>query len=127
MKSEKSNLIDMNKSDLKKLSKSQLIKLLLEPMKISIMPDIIIHRELCLSKHLNTIKSNLKKRTKSELVKLLLEKNKPKIEINSNERTFKIHEHLTDKIKLTYEGDLIIYNPDSNFSFICEETIFAQE
>ena len=38
MKSEKSNLIDMNKSDLKKLSKSELIKLLLKQQK----PKIII-------------------------------------------------------------------------------------
>lgn len=33
MKSEKSNRIDMNKNDLKKLSKSQLIKLLLKQEK----------------------------------------------------------------------------------------------
>ena len=40
MKSEKSNLIDMNKSDLKKLSKSQLIKLLLKQEKKK--PKIIV-------------------------------------------------------------------------------------
>ena len=40
MKSEKSNLIDMNKSDLKKLSKSELIKLLLKQEKKK--PEIIV-------------------------------------------------------------------------------------
>ena len=40
MKSEKSYLIDMNKSDLKKLSKSQLIKLLLKQEKKK--PKIIV-------------------------------------------------------------------------------------
>ena len=40
MKSEKSNLIDMNKRDLKKLSKSQLIKLLLKQEKKK--PEIIV-------------------------------------------------------------------------------------
>ena len=41
MKSEKSNLIDMNKSDLKKLSKSELIKLLLKQEKKK-KPEIIV-------------------------------------------------------------------------------------
>ena len=40
MESKKSNLIDMNKSDLKKLSKSQLIKLLLKQEKKK--PEIIV-------------------------------------------------------------------------------------
>ena len=40
MKSEKSNLIDINKSDLKKLSKSELIKLLLKQEKKK--PEIIV-------------------------------------------------------------------------------------
>ena len=40
MKSEKSNLIDMNKRDLKKLSKSELIKMLLKQQKKN--PEIIV-------------------------------------------------------------------------------------
>jgi len=103
----------MNKNDLKKLSKSKLIKLLLKPININ-NPELILYRESVLS-NLGMDESTLKKRTKSELIKMLMEKEKNKPEIKFKEGTYEVYEHLPDSnVTIVYEGDLIVCEGDSN-------------
>ena len=87
-------MIDMNKRDLEKLSKSKLIKMLLRP--IGNIPDLETLENIKSSFYEHGIFSNFEKRTKSEIIRLLLkkEKNRPKIQINVEEMTCEMEEHI---------------------------------
>ena len=98
----------MDKNNLKELSKSKLIKLLLKPIIKIVDTELMLFRESALSK--SGIESDLKKKTKSQLIKLLIEKdkNKPEMKCNFEEKTYEINEHIPDSnISITYGGEFI--------------------
>ena len=123
-------ITDINKKDLKKFSKSKLIKMLLRP--IVNVPDLNLDEYM---KSLSKCGAygELKKRKKSEIIRLLLdkEKNRPEIQINYKDTTYEIKEHIPgSKLTMKYTGYLftelmnkLILNQD--IQFVCDTLITA--
>ena len=93
--------IYMNKDDIKKLSISQLIKLIIIPKIIQHDSDLCCQFMSTLPKNICAYEKNLRKRNKSELINLLMDKMDSKPIIKLKDGIYNVYEHLPDS-NITY-------------------------
>ena len=122
---------DINKKDLENFSKYKLIKMLLES--IVVIYDLETYENMISSLSKHGVLENLNKKTKSEIIRLILEKekNRPKIQINYIDTTYKIKKHIPgSNIIIDHTGYLFIelmtkLRSNQDIEFVCDTVITA--